>query len=62
MFKELLFKLLGIDKQNEQVKEMKAEVKQETTNLIRQTNKLNHAIIKATITGDIARATGLKYE
>lgn len=60
MMKELLFKLLGIDKQNEQIKEMKAEVKQETTNLVRQTNKLNALIIQQGVTSDIARATGFK--
>lgn len=60
MLKEILFWLLGIDKKNEQVKEMKREVSQSTTTLIRKTNKLNNSIIERGITSDIARATGYK--
>lgn len=56
----MLLHLLGVDQKNAEVRDIKKEMKQATTNLVRQTNKLNRIMIEEGVTLDIARATGLK--
>lgn len=58
MLKELLFMLLGINKKNQKVQEIKRDLQIETNAIIKTTNKLNTAIKTKGVTYDISFATG----
>lgn len=51
--------MLGIDKKNQEVREIKQEVKHEVVAVTKTYNKINRLMVKEGITLDIARAMGI---
>lgn len=51
--------MLGINAKNQEVREIKQEVKQELVAVTRKYNKINKLMVKEGITLDIARAMGI---
>lgn len=61
MFKQILFKVLGISKQNAEVREIKQDLENKTMAIVRKNTKLKKIIMQDGVTLDIARATGLRH-
>lgn len=58
MIKKMFLSVLGIQQKNDEVREMKDEVKKEMESVTRKYKKLNRVILKEGVTLDIARAVG----
>ena len=57
--KNLLLDILGISHKNQEVREIKQEVKDEVVAVTKTYNKINKLMVKKGITLDIARAMGI---
>ena len=57
--RNLILAMLGIDKKNQEVREIKQEVKHEVVAVTKTYNKINRLMVKEGITLDIARAMGI---